>query len=156
MFVSSVFVTVLAAALGALADGPREQCVGTWNVQQSGQTCETVSDGTGVTISWLLAHNPDLVCDGSDLPIGKRICISTYTPTCEAWETATQPTCATDPMLVKWNITKDTFVELNDNVDATSCALVLGQQYCVTTDWCAANKVECCKWFPNEAFCADL
>lgn len=31
-------------------------------------------------------------------------------------------------MLAQWVLTEDQFVQLNDNVDADSCALVLGQQ----------------------------
>lgn len=51
-----------------------------------------------------------------------------YTPTCEIFDVATKTTCETDPILPKWNLTKDQFVQLNDDVDETSCALIIGQE----------------------------
>ncbi|EJD41167.1 hypothetical protein AURDEDRAFT_169755 [Auricularia subglabra TFB-10046 SS5] len=132
------------------ADGPREQCVGIWNVRSAGQTCETISRGVGVSIDWLLAHNPDLVCDGRELTIGTRVCTNTYTPTCAKWEVATEPSC--DNLRALFNLTVDQFVVLNDNVDG-SCQVVVGKEYCVTDNWCLANPEECCSFFPEEPIC---
>ncbi|KZW01207.1 hypothetical protein EXIGLDRAFT_830173 [Exidia glandulosa HHB12029] len=146
MFIGVSLLLIASLLSGHVAaDGPRDQCVAVWNVRQAVQTCQTVSSGVGVPVDWLLAHNPDLVCDGKELPIGTRICTRTYFPTCYQWEIATQTQCERDPMLTQWKLSRDKFVDLNDNVDPNTCALIVGNEYCVTDDLCTVRPDQCAR-----------
>lgn len=137
----------LFAFLGlVVARGPREQCdeiVGA----EPGETCASIASTYGTTVAIIEHLNPRIDCDAPfPGPNFTSLCTSSYTPTCEAWVTATESTC--DYLLPQYHLSKDQFVQNNDDVDA-NCDLVIGQEYCATIDWCVVHTAYCCAFDPN-------
>ncbi|EJD48148.1 hypothetical protein AURDEDRAFT_113030 [Auricularia subglabra TFB-10046 SS5] len=141
----------LAAFLGvAVALGPKEKCVEIVNAGPGG-SCASLAAAYGTTLATIERLNPGIDCDAPfPGPNTTAVCTLSYTPTCEAWVTATGSTC--DYLLPLYHLSKDEFVENNDNVD-TNCDLVVGQEYCATTDWCVVHAADCCAFDPNSVYC---
>ncbi|EJD48128.1 hypothetical protein AURDEDRAFT_162600 [Auricularia subglabra TFB-10046 SS5] len=149
MLVSAAFLSTLLGLVAAL--GPREQCVETVNAKP-GETCASVAAEVGTTLDTVERLNPGVDC-GTPFPgpDTTALCTRSYTPTCAAWVTATEDTC--DYLLPLYHLSKEQFVQNNDNIDA-NCDLVVGQEYCATIDSCVVHAAECCKDFPDSIYCS--
>ncbi|KZV96808.1 hypothetical protein EXIGLDRAFT_765043 [Exidia glandulosa HHB12029] len=135
--------------LSAWASGPRTECVYLYNAK-TGETCASVGASTGTSVAAIKSINPGIDCDAPFTASTTPVCCRQYTPTCAAWEIATQPTC--DYLLPKWHLSKAQFVKNNNDVD-DKCGLVVGKEYCATTDSCEVQPAECCRLFPTSQYC---
>ncbi|KZW01841.1 hypothetical protein EXIGLDRAFT_760446 [Exidia glandulosa HHB12029] len=133
----------------AHAAGPRSQCVYLVNAQP-GDTCTSVAAGAGTDIDTVETINPTVDCT-APFKVLTPLCVREYTPTCWAWVNATEATC--DYLLPQFHLTKAQFVQNNDNVDE-NCDLMIGDQYCATTDSCEVNAAKCCEDFPDSVYCS--
>ncbi|KAI9430889.1 hypothetical protein H4582DRAFT_2072159 [Lactarius indigo] len=124
---TATFVSLLALvsslAVVVQATGPRPQCVETYTLQQA-EPCDTLATALGLSKAEILSINSEISCDGT-LPAGKVLCIKQSTPTCKQQDPATATTC--DGLLSKWGLSRDQFVEYNDDVNDDCSNLVPGQ-----------------------------
>ncbi|KAI0316302.1 hypothetical protein OF83DRAFT_1173016 [Amylostereum chailletii] len=129
----SLFLGTLA--IQVQAKGPRTQCVETVNAK-AGESCQSLSSTYYVPIATIEGCNPNLDCDN---PFTTRtpVCLRQYTPPCTVDVPASETTCQS--LIYQWKITQSQFVQMNDDVDDACDNLVIGQQYCVSTDYCVAN-----------------
>ncbi|KAI0292840.1 hypothetical protein B0F90DRAFT_222249 [Multifurca ochricompacta] len=130
-----VFTLILCLTLSDIvrATGPRVLCVERYRISQ-GDTCASIAPQLGLNQSDVESMNPGVNCSSSALPSGKSLCTRAYTPVCTLNATATQTTC--DELAATWEITVNSFVAFNDDVDDACDDLVVGNTYCVSTDGC--------------------
>ncbi|KAI9450778.1 hypothetical protein BJY52DRAFT_1227017 [Lactarius psammicola] len=128
--ITALFVSVLALASSLAgvvqATGPRTRCTETYDVPE-GETCDTLGAKLGANQTAILLMNPTITCGGT-LP-AEELCIKAWQPTCSLNTTATSTTC--DGLASQWNITRETFISYNDNVNDDCTDLIAGQPVCV-------------------------
>ncbi|KAH9044978.1 hypothetical protein EDB83DRAFT_2523624 [Lactarius deliciosus] len=105
------------------------------------EPCDTLVGKLGLSQADILSLNPGMSCDGP-IPAGKVLCIKQPmqqsllaqkpAPACKTHATATDTTC--DALANKFGLTRQKFVEYNDNVNSDCTNLVPGQAYCVALD----------------------
>ncbi|KAH8987247.1 hypothetical protein EDB92DRAFT_1135352 [Lactarius akahatsu] len=133
-------VPSLAAAIPATNPTQQPQCTQTYTVPQA-EPCDTLVAKLGLSQADILSLNSGLSCDGP-IPAGKVLCIKQPkpesllaqkpAPACKTQATATDTSC--DALATKFGLTRQKFVEYNDNVNSDCTNLVPGQAYCVALD----------------------
>ncbi|KAH8989308.1 hypothetical protein EDB83DRAFT_2559650 [Lactarius deliciosus] len=102
----------------------------TYTVPQA-EPCDTLAVKLGLSQADILSFNSGISCDGP-IPAGKSLLAQKPAPACKTQATATDTTC--DALATKFGLTRQKFVEYNDNVNSDCTNLVPGQAYCVALD----------------------
>ncbi|KAH7102132.1 hypothetical protein BKA62DRAFT_829712 [Auriculariales sp. MPI-PUGE-AT-0066] len=134
-------VSVVALVTAAAASGPREVCTETYFV----------------SVDIITQYNPTLDCSVPFTQLPRTpICVRKYKPVCEWWVATETASCTAlvaeyAPQMPNYGLNRALFIQLNDDLDESSCTLNIGQEYCVSNSWCdvPANQEQCCAWFPE-------
>ncbi|KAH9003760.1 hypothetical protein EDB86DRAFT_2826334 [Lactarius hatsudake] len=116
-------VPSLAAAIPATNPTQQPQCTQTYTVPQA-EPCDTLVAKLGLSQADILSLNSGISCDGPT-PAGKSLLAQKPAPACKTHATATDTTC--DALATKFGLTRQKFVEYNDNVNSDCTNLVPGQ-----------------------------
>ncbi|EKM57497.1 uncharacterized protein PHACADRAFT_206398 [Phanerochaete carnosa HHB-10118-sp] len=136
---AATFVAAWGVAL-IMASGPSSECVEIYNSQPT-DSCASIESWSGLTTEQLMALNPDLHDCGPPMDV-HEVCLDSYTPPCFLWVPANETTC--DNLAVQWEISVALFVQYNDNVDDACDDLIIGEEYCVSIDFCYPGQTNPC------------
>ncbi|KZP28720.1 hypothetical protein FIBSPDRAFT_1039458 [Athelia psychrophila] len=148
MFPQGLSTALVLAFLGALAfrvsANVRPQCDEEYLIHP-GETCASITAWDGITSAQIEALNPGVNCSVSLAPlVGHYFCLSSYAAACTHEVTAVKSdTCSS--LATTWQTTVAELGLLNDQLDSACDNVVVGGQYCVSTDECFyGNNDPCC------------